>query len=99
MRGDRQYVREAVQGSLERSGVDCIDLYYQHRIDRTVPIEETWSEMKVLHSAFRFLLSPNPSVTPMAVCTLGGLCMNSPISVQTEGVPASNRKPELLLGV
>jgi diketogulonate reductase-like aldo/keto reductase len=47
IRGDRQYVREAVQGSLERLGVDCIDLYYQHRIDRTVPIEETWSELKV----------------------------------------------------
>ena len=47
VRGDRQYVREAVQGSLERLGVDCIDLFYQHRMDRTVPIEETWSELKV----------------------------------------------------
>ena len=40
-------MREAVQGSLERLGVDCIDLFYQHRVDRTVPIEETWSELKV----------------------------------------------------
>lgn len=45
IRGDGQYVREAVQGSLERLGVDAIDLFYQHRIDRTVPIEETWSEL------------------------------------------------------
>jgi aryl-alcohol dehydrogenase-like predicted oxidoreductase len=50
--GDRQYVRGAVQGSLERLGVDCIDLFYQHRIDRTVPIEETWSELKVCMSVF-----------------------------------------------
>ncbi|CAK0785133.1 hypothetical protein CVIRNUC_008339 [Coccomyxa viridis] len=48
IRGDRAYVREAVQGSLDRLGVDCIDLFYQHRIDRTVPIEETWSELKEL---------------------------------------------------
>ncbi|CAL5229031.1 g12278 [Coccomyxa viridis] len=48
VRGDRQYVREAVQGSLERLGVDCIDLFYQHRVDRTVPVEETWSELKEL---------------------------------------------------
>ena len=46
IRGDRLYVREAVQGSLDRLGVDCIDLFYQHRIDRTVPIEETWTELK-----------------------------------------------------
>ena len=51
VRGDRQYVREAVQGSLERLGVDCIDLFYQHRVDRTVPVEETWSELKVATSS------------------------------------------------
>ena len=44
-------MREAVQGSLERLEVDCIDLFYQHRVDRTVPIEETWSELKVLVSS------------------------------------------------
>ena len=47
VRGDRAYVREAVEGSLQRLGVDCIDLFYQHRVDRTVPIEETWAELKV----------------------------------------------------
>ena len=58
IRGDREYVREAVQGSLDRLGVDCIDLFYQHRIDRTVPIEETWSELKARqfsHSDFPLL--------------------------------------------
>lgn len=37
-----------MEGSLERLGIDQIDLYYQHRVDRTMPIEETWAELKVL---------------------------------------------------
>ncbi|MEU1149656.1 aldo/keto reductase [Streptomyces sp. NPDC005863] len=41
IRGDAAYVREACDASLRRLGVDHIDLYYQHRVDRTVPIEET----------------------------------------------------------
>ena len=36
-----EYVRSAVEGSLRRLGVDTIDLYYQHRVDPKVPIEET----------------------------------------------------------
>ena len=59
IRGDRAYVREAVQGSLDRLGVDCIDLFYQHRIDRTVPIEETWSELKASQPS----LQPNSLLT------------------------------------
>ena len=42
-RGDPAYVRAACEGSLKRLGVDCIDLYYQHRIDKGVPIEVTVS--------------------------------------------------------
>jgi aryl-alcohol dehydrogenase-like predicted oxidoreductase len=42
-RGDPAYVRAACEGSLRRLGVDCIDLYYQHRIDTRVPIEVTVS--------------------------------------------------------
>jgi aryl-alcohol dehydrogenase-like predicted oxidoreductase len=41
IRGDREYIRSCVQGSLERLGVDHIDLYYQHRLDFGVCIEET----------------------------------------------------------
>ncbi len=40
-RGDPAYVREAVHASLGRLGVDRIDLYYYHRVDPQVPIEET----------------------------------------------------------
>ncbi|KAM0828153.1 hypothetical protein ACQ4PT_067730 [Festuca glaucescens] len=39
VRGDPPYVRAACEGSLARLGIDCIDLYYQHRIDTRVPIE------------------------------------------------------------
>jgi len=49
--GKPEYVRKACDDSLARLGVDYIDLYYQHRVDRTVPIEETWGAMKELVDA------------------------------------------------
>ncbi|TKW03693.1 hypothetical protein SEVIR_7G057909v4 [Setaria viridis] len=48
IRGDPAYVRPSCEGSLKRLGVDCIDLYYQHRIDTRVPIEITVGELKKL---------------------------------------------------
>lgn len=55
--GKPDYVRRACDASLERLGVDHIDLYYQHRVDKTVPIEETVGAMKELVEAgkVRFL--------------------------------------------
>ena len=41
VRGDRAHVRAACERSLRRLGVDAIDIYLQHRVDRSVPIEET----------------------------------------------------------
>jgi len=46
--GSPAYVREACEASLQRLGVDHIDLYYQHRVDRTVPIEDTVGAMAEL---------------------------------------------------
>lgn len=46
--GRPEYVRAACDASLQRLGVDHIDLYYQHRVDRTVPIEETVGAMAEL---------------------------------------------------
>jgi aryl-alcohol dehydrogenase-like predicted oxidoreductase len=43
--GRPEYVRACCDASLRRLGVDRIDLYYQHRVDRTVPIEETVGAM------------------------------------------------------
>jgi aryl-alcohol dehydrogenase-like predicted oxidoreductase len=51
IRGDADYVRQACDASLERLGVDHIDLYYQHRVDQTVEIEETVGAMKELVEA------------------------------------------------
>jgi len=49
--GKPEYVLKSCDDSLQRLGVDYIDLYYQHRVDRTVPIEETWGAMKSLVEA------------------------------------------------
>lgn len=48
VRGDPAYVRAACEASLKRLDVDCIDLYYQHRIDTRLPIEVTMEELKKL---------------------------------------------------
>jgi len=49
--GSPEYVRNACDASLQRLGVDHIDLYYQHRVDQQVPIEETVGAMKELVEA------------------------------------------------
>ena len=49
--GRPEYVRQACDASLARLGVDHIDLYYQHRVDRTVPIEDTVGAMTELVGA------------------------------------------------
>src|SRR4051794_14678595 len=43
--GSPDYVRAAIDASLQRLGVDHVDLYYQHRVDRSVPVEETWGAL------------------------------------------------------
>jgi aryl-alcohol dehydrogenase-like predicted oxidoreductase len=45
VRGDPEYVRSACEASLKRLNVEVIDLYYQHRVDTQVPIEDTVGEM------------------------------------------------------
>ncbi len=45
VRGDAEYVRDACDASLQRLGLDHVDLYYQHRVDFRVPIEETVGAM------------------------------------------------------
>src|SRR4051812_47349164 len=51
IRGDADYVRQACDASLQRLGVDHIDLYYQHRVDPETEIEETVGAMKELVEA------------------------------------------------
>ena len=49
--GHPEYVRASCEGSLKRLGIETIDLYYQHRIDPTVPVEETVGAMAELVKA------------------------------------------------
>ncbi|XP_020212680.1 probable aldo-keto reductase 1 isoform X1 [Cajanus cajan] len=48
VKGSPEYVRSCCEASLKRLDVEYIDLYYQHRVDQTVPIEETVGELKKL---------------------------------------------------
>jgi aryl-alcohol dehydrogenase-like predicted oxidoreductase len=49
--GRPEYVHSACDASLARLGVDYVDLYYQHRVDPTVPIEDTWGALSELVTA------------------------------------------------
>jgi aryl-alcohol dehydrogenase-like predicted oxidoreductase len=53
--GSAAHVREACDASLQRLGIDHIDIYYQHRVDKTVPIEETVGAMAELVEAGKVL--------------------------------------------
>jgi len=78
LRGDPAYVREACEGSLRRLGTDYIDLYYLHRADPTVPIEDTVGAMAELVAAgkVRFL-----GLSEVAPETLRRAQATAPISV------------------
>lgn len=64
-RGDPAYVRECCDVSLKRLGVDHIDLYYQHRVDTRIPIEETFGALAQLVEAgkVRYLGLSEASIT------------------------------------
>jgi aryl-alcohol dehydrogenase-like predicted oxidoreductase len=82
VRGDPEYVRSACEASLKRLNVDVIDLYYQHRVDQTVPIEDTVGEMSRLkeEGKVRFL-----GLSEAAPRTIRAAYATSPITaVQTE---------------
>ncbi|MCL6325411.1 aldo/keto reductase [Pectobacterium polaris] len=65
--GKPDYIRRAVEGSLTRLGTDVIDLYYQHRIDPTVPIEETVGTLAKLvqEGKIRYIGLSEASVTTL----------------------------------
>jgi aryl-alcohol dehydrogenase-like predicted oxidoreductase len=49
--GRPEYLRQAIDGSLQRLGIDVIDLYYQHRVDPNTPVEETFGALAELVAA------------------------------------------------
>jgi aryl-alcohol dehydrogenase-like predicted oxidoreductase len=80
--GRPDYVRRCCDASLERLGVDHVDLYYQHRVDTSVPVEETWGAMAELVAAgkVRFL-----GISEAAPATIRRAHATHPMSaVQTE---------------
>ena len=64
--GRPEYVKSACEASLKRLGIDCIDLYYQHRVDPNTPIEDTVGAMAelVTEGKVRFLGLSEASADP-----------------------------------
>jgi len=77
VRGDADYVRRACEASLRRLGVDHIDLYYQHRTDPAVPIEETVGAMAELVAAGKVR---HLGLSEAAPATLRRACAVHPIA-------------------
>jgi len=89
--GRPQYVRQACEMSLRRLQVETIDLYYQHRVDPTVPIEETVGAMSRLveEGKVRFL-----GLSEAAPATLRRACAVHPISALQTEYSLWSRDPE-----
>ncbi len=65
--GRPDYVRRACDASLQRLGVDVIDLYYQHRVDTTVPVEDTWGVLRELVEAGKIRHAGISEATPETI--------------------------------
>ncbi|HEY1766175.1 MAG TPA: aldo/keto reductase [Terracidiphilus sp.] len=93
--GSPEYVRRSVDSSLQRLGIDTIDLYYQHRVDPNTPIEETVGAMARLveQGKVRFL-----GLSEAAPKTLERACKVHPIAaLQTEySLWTRDPEPEIL---
>lgn len=66
VRSDPEYVKEACEKSLKRLGIDCIDLYYCHRVDGVTPIEKTveaMAQLKKYCTPLPFHSSPKQELT------------------------------------
>lgn len=89
--GTPEYVRSACDASLKRLGVEVIDLYYQHRVDPQVPIEDTVGAMSELVEAgkVRYL-----GLSEASVATLRRACAVHPIRALQSEYSLWSREPE-----
>ncbi|WP_426491771.1 aldo/keto reductase [Hymenobacter sp. 102] len=89
--GRPEYVRQAVEGSLQRLGTEYIDLYYQHRVDPNTPIEETVGAMSRLveEGKVRYL-----GLSEAAPDTLRRACAVHPIAALQTEYSLWSREPE-----
>ena len=89
--GRPEYVRAACEGSLQRLGVDTIDLYYQHRVDPAVPIEETVGAMADLVRAGKVR---HLGLSEASADTLARACAVHPVSALQSEYSLWTRDPE-----
>jgi len=89
--GQPEYVKQCCDASLKRLGVDVIDLYYQHRVDPTVPIEDTIGAMAELVQAgkVRYL-----GMSEAAPATIRRACAVHPITALQSEYSLWSRDPE-----
>src|SRR5262245_44318239 len=89
--GKPDYVRASCEASLKRLGVETIDLYYQHRIDRSTPIEDTVGEMARLvdEGKIRYL-----GLSEASPATLERACKVHPIAALQTEFSLFYREPE-----
>src|SRR5215203_3199851 len=80
--GKPEYVHRACDASLQRLGVDVIDLYYQHRVDTTVPIEDTWGALRELVDAGKIRYAGISEAAPETIRRADAV--QSVTAVQTE---------------
>jgi aryl-alcohol dehydrogenase-like predicted oxidoreductase len=95
--GRPEYVKQACEASLQRLGIDVIDLYYQHRVDPTTPIEETVGAMaQLVHEGkVRWL-----GLSEAAPATIRRACAVHPIAALQTEYSLWTRDPEAeLLGL
>jgi aryl-alcohol dehydrogenase-like predicted oxidoreductase len=89
--GRPEYVRESCEASLKRLGVDVIDLYYQHRVDKGTPIEETVGAMAALvaEGKVRYL-----GLSEAGAATIRRACSVHPIAALQSEYSLWTRDPE-----
>jgi aryl-alcohol dehydrogenase-like predicted oxidoreductase len=89
--GRPDYVRKSCEASLKRLGVDVIDLYYQHRVDKDTPIEETVGAMAELVSEGKVLYL---GLSEAGVATIRRACTVHPIAALQSEYSLWTRDPE-----
>jgi len=89
--GRPDYVRTACDASLARLGVDVIDLYYQHRVDTTVAIEETWGALSELVAAGKVR---HLGISEAAPATIGRAHAVHPVTALQSEYSLFTREPE-----
>ncbi|CAA6653733.1 unnamed protein product [Spirodela intermedia] len=100
VKGTPEYVRASCEASLQRLGLDYIDLYYQHRIDTSVPIEETIGEMKKLVEEGKVKYIGLSEASPNTIRRAHAVHPVTALQIEWSSGPEISKKPlELGIGI